>query len=177
MNATTPAYRDAGYRMDDYVNVELPALIPTIDATLEGLPRGITGHSMGGHGALTSFFRNPGTWQTCSAFAPIVNPTQVPWGRKAFEGYLGGVDAGRDYDACELARGYEGEKVEILVSQGTADAFLEEQLKTDNLVEACKEKDNVEVVVKLEEGYDHSYSFISSFARQHVEWHASRVTK
>ncbi len=108
-----------------------------------------------------------------SAFSPIVNPLDCPWGQKAFSNYLGSVEAGKDYDATELIR--EGAKQEhIFIDQGLADNFLEEQLKTENFEQACKENGQA-YTVKYREGYDHSYYYIASFIGEHIAWHASKL--
>lgn len=160
------------YRMYDYIVEELPALIeanfPASDA------RGITGHSMGGHGALMIALRNPGRYRSASAFAPIVAPTQVPWGHKAFGAYLGDDQSTwKAYDTVELINQAE-EKLHLLVDQGTADNFLEEQLKTELLEEACKAADHP-CTVRYQEGYDHSYYFISTFIEGHIKHHAEAM--
>jgi S-formylglutathione hydrolase len=160
----------AHYRMYGYVTKELPPLI------LDHFPgdaarQGIFGHSMGGHGALVCALRNPELYKSVSAFAPIVAPTQVPWGRKAFAGYLGPDEAAwRQYDACELIRG-GARASEILVGQGTADGFLEEQLRPDLLREAC-EAAGQPLTLRMQDGYDHSYFFIASFVGDHIAHHA-----
>jgi S-formylglutathione hydrolase len=160
----------AHYRMYGYVTKELPPLI------LDHFPgdaarQGIFGHSMGGHGALVCALRNPELYKSVSAFAPIVAPTQVPWGRKAFGGYLGPDEAAwRQYDACELIRG-GARASEILVGQGTADGFLEEQLRPDLLREACGAAGQP-LTLRMQDGYDHSYFFIASFVGDHIAHHA-----
>jgi len=136
--------------------------------------QGISGHSMGGHGALTVSLRNPGRFRSTSAFAPIVSPINCPWGQKALGGYLGDdIVAWQQYDACALLK--QGARVsELLVDQGTADNFLEEQLKTHLLDEACRKAD-IAATIRMQEGYDHSYFFVSSFIDDHVAWHAARL--
>jgi S-formylglutathione hydrolase len=138
--------------------------------------QGITGHSMGGHGALTVSLRNPGRFRSTSAFAPIVSPINCPWGEKALGGYLGSdIAAWRNYDACALIK--QGARLpELLVDQGTADNFLETQLKTHLLDEACRKAD-MPATIRMQEGYDHSYLFISTFMAEHVAWHAERLKK
>jgi len=159
----------AHYRMHDYVVDELPALIeanfPASDA------RGISGHSMGGHGALTIALRNPGRYRSVSAFAPIVAPAQVPWGEKAFTAYLGpDRTAWARYDATELLK-TAAERLPLLVDQGEADEFLAAQLKPELLREACA-KTNHPLTLRLHPGYDHSYYFVASFIGEHIAWHA-----
>ncbi|MDN3644590.1 S-formylglutathione hydrolase [Pontixanthobacter aestiaquae] len=162
------------YRMRSYIESELPALIaehfPAADMTRQG----ITGHSMGGHGALTVALRNPDRFKSVSAFAPIVSPLHCPWGEKALGGYLGpDRDTWREYDACALIDG--GAKLaNLLVDQGTADDFLKDQLKTGLLALACK-KAGIPAQIRMQEGYDHSYYFISTFMADHVKWHAERM--
>ena len=161
------------YRMRSYIERELPA------AVAENLPadmdrQGIMGHSMGGHGALTIALRNPGRFRAVSAFAPIASPMNCPWGEKALSAYLGPDRSGwRDYDACALIA--HGERLpEILVDQGTADTFLESQLKPQLLEEACT-KAGIALTLRRQEGYDHSYFFIASFIEDHLRWHAERL--
>ena len=136
--------------------------------------QGITGHSMGGHGALTIALRNPDRFRSVSAFAPIVNPMDCPWGEKAFGGYLGeDRDAWREYDACALIE--DGARLpDLLVDQGTADDFMEEQLRTHRLTDACAAA-GIPATIRMQPGYDHSYYFISSFMADHVAWHAQRL--
>lgn len=161
------------FRMHSYIERELPALIAKhfpVDMDRQG----ITGHSMGGHGALTIGLRNPETFRSISAFAPIVSPLNCPWGEKALSGYLGDDrSAWREYDACALIE--DGARAEaLLVDQGTGDQFLEEQLKPGLLAEACSNA-NIPLTLNMRSGYDHSYYFISSFMADHVAWHARRL--
>ena len=163
----------AHYNMRRYVEQELPALIQQ-HFPADMARQGITGHSMGGHGALTISLRNPGRYRSTSAFAPIASPLQCPWGEKALSGYLGpDRDAWRAYDACALIE--DGARLpDLLVDQGTADNFLEEQLKTDLLKQAA-ERAGIPAQIRMQPGYDHSYYFISTFMAEHVEWHAERL--
>ncbi|CAB4060723.1 frmA [Lepeophtheirus salmonis] len=131
----------------------------------------ITGHSMGGHGALICHFKNPGKYVSVSAFSPICNPTKCPWGVKAFKGYLGSVDNGKVYDATELIKTYSGPKAPILIDVGTKDGFLESQLMPKNLINAAGSV-GYPIQLRYQPGYDHSYYFISSFMKDHVEHHA-----
>jgi len=161
------------FRMRSYVERELPALIAEhfpVDMDRQG----ITGHSMGGHGALTIGLRNPATFRSISAFAPIVSPLNCPWGEKALSGYLGDDrSAWREYDACALIE--DGARADaLLIDQGTGDQFLEEQLKPQLLADACKDA-NIPLTLNMRSGYDHSYYFISSFMADHVAWHARRL--
>jgi S-formylglutathione hydrolase len=161
------------YRMRSYIERELPALVA------ENLPadmsrQGITGHSMGGHGALTIALRNPDRFAAVSAFAPIASPMNCPWGEKALSNYLGpDRPSWRDYDACALIE--DGARLpDILIDQGTADTFLDSQLKPLLLKEACA-KAGIPLTLRLQEGYDHSYFFIGSFIEDHVRWHAGKL--
>ena len=162
------------FRMRSYIEHELPALIAEQFPMVDMDRQGITGHSMGGHGALTISLRNPGRFRSTSAFAPIVSPLNCPWGEKALTGYLGaGKAAWREYDACALIE--DGARLpDLLVDQGEADNFLHEQLKTGLLVLACR-KAGIPATIRMQPGYDHSYYFISSFMAQHVAWHAERL--
>ena len=162
------------FRMRSYVETELPALIAA-HFPVDVARQGITGHSMGGHGALTIALRNPGTYRSISALAPIVSPLNCAWGEKALGGYLGPDKAAwRQYDACALIA--DGARVpEILVDQGEADNFLTEQLKPHLLVEACAAA-GIPATIRMQPGYDHSYYFIATFASDHVAWHAARLS-
>ena len=171
VNATVAPYSNT-YHMYDYVVKELPTLVeehfPVTDK------RSISGHSMGGHGALICALKNPGRYQSVSAFAPITNPTQCPWGEKAFTGYLGDDrEAWKAWDTCELIATAE-ERLPLLVDQGEADNFLEEQLKPEALEQAC-EKAGHELTLRRQSGYDHSYFFISSFIDDHLVHHAKAL--
>ena len=161
------------YRMFSYVTEELPALIGRhFPADIER--RSIFGHSMGGHGALTIALKQPDRWRSVSAFAPIVAPSQVPWGRKAFAGYLGDDEAGwRAHDACALVGGSAWRRP-ILIDQGTADEFLETQLRPELFEQACAAAD-VPLQIRRRDGYDHSYYFISTFAAEHISHHAKAL--
>lgn len=161
------------YRMRSYIEQELPELIAA-QFPADMARQGITGHSMGGHGALTIGLRNPARYRSVSAFAPIVSPLNCPWGEKALGGYLGPDRAAwREYDACALIE--DGARLpELLVDQGEGDTFLHEQLKPGLLVLACK-KAGIAATIRMQPGYDHSYYFISSFLAEHVRWHAERL--
>jgi len=162
------------FRMREYIEDELPALIAAQFPMADMARQGIIGHSMGGHGALTIALRNPGRFGSVSAFAPIVAPSQCPWGEKALTGYLGADRAAwREYDACALIA--DGARLpELLVDQGEADNFLADQLKTHLLAEACA-KAGIAATIRMRPGYDHSYYFISSFMAEHIAWHAARL--
>jgi len=163
------------FQMRRYIEEELPALIAT-NFPVDMNRQGITGHSMGGHGALTISLRNPGRFKSTSAFAPIVSPLNCPWGEKALTGYIGAdKSAWRQYDACALIE--DGARLpDLLVDQGRSDNFLEEQLKTHLLEEAVREAD-MPATIRMQEGYDHSYYFISTFMADHVAWHAARLNE
>ncbi|GAB4233342.1 MAG: S-formylglutathione hydrolase [Kiloniellaceae bacterium] len=162
------------FRMYSYVTRELPELIAGAFPVKPGAV-GIFGHSMGGHGALTLALRHPELFKSVSAFAPIVAPSQVPWGRKAFSAYLGpDEDAWCEHDACHLLRERKF-ATQILVDQGDADPFLEEQLQTWRLVAVLKETGQ-SAKVRMQHGYDHSYYFIATFIDDHLRHHA-RILK
>jgi S-formylglutathione hydrolase len=166
----TAAPWDKNYRMYAYVTEELPDLVEANFPVRKG-GLGIFGHSMGGHGALVMALRQPERWHSVSAFAPIANPVSVPWGRKAFECYLGAnTSLWNAYDASLLMtqRRYPGP---ILVDQGLADKFLDTQL-TPRSLEAAAKVSGQELTLRLHDGYDHSYWFIQSFMAEHLEWHA-----
>jgi len=172
LNATTDKYK-THYNMYDFVVKELPALVeanlPVTDK------RAISGHSMGGHGALTIGLKNPERYSSVSAFAPICNPTKVPWGQKAFKFYLGSDEQSwKQYDATELISEYKGKDLHILCDCGTADNFLVgdvNQLQPLAFMEAAQ-KAKVPVTFRMQAGYDHSYYFMSTFIREHLEHHA-----
>lgn len=162
------------YRMFSYVTKELPVLIASNFPVLPE-KQSVFGHSMGGHGALICFLKNPGLYKSVSAFSPICNPVQCPWGQKALAGYLGSdKETWKEYDATELVKNYDGPIPDILIDQGTADQFYPSQLLPENFVEACRSK-NVPVTLRMQEGYDHSYYFISSFVEDHVKHHARHL--
>ena len=161
------------YRMRSYVEDELPALIVrSFPVDMER--QAITGHSMGGHGALTIGLRNPERFRSISAFSPIVAPIQSPWGEKAFSRYLG--DDRSTWAQCDAVSLIEegARPAALLVDQGTADDFLSEQLKTGLLALACR-KAGIDAAIRMQEGYDHSYFFISTFMAEHVAWHARHL--
>jgi S-formylglutathione hydrolase len=172
VDATEPPW-SSHYRMRSYVEVELPRLIGQ-NFPADTQRQGIFGHSMGGHGALTIALRNPAAYRSVSAFAPIVSPMNCPWGGKALDGYLGDDRSRwREYDACALIE--DGARVpELLVDQGSADAFLDEQLKPELLEAACAEA-GILLTLRKQHGYDHSYFFIASFIDDHLRWHAERL--
>ncbi|MEH6702899.1 S-formylglutathione hydrolase [Parasphingorhabdus sp.] len=172
VDATEEPWADH-FQMRSYIEQELPALIAE-QFPVDVKRQGIFGHSMGGHGALTMALRNPERYKSASAFAPIVAPSQCPWGKKALGRYVGEHKAAwREYDACALIE--DGARFpEFLVDQGAADNFLEEQLKPQLLVEAC-EKASIPLTLNIHDGFDHSYYFISTFMDDHLRWHAKRL--
>ena len=161
------------YKMWSYVTEELPALVVG-EFPVDGYRQGITGHSMGGHGALTVALRNPDTFRSVSAFAPIVAPSQVPWGQKALAGYLGDNRAAWcKYDAVALIE--DGARLpELLVDVGDSDTFIEKELRPELLERACAEV-GIPLTLRVQPGYDHSYYFISTFMADHLRWHAERL--
>ena len=172
VDATQQPWADH-FQMRSYIEQELPALVAA-NFPVDMGRQGITGHSMGGHGALTIGLRNADRFRSVSAFAPIVSPLNCPWGEKALTGYLGpDRTAWRAYDACVLIE--DGARLPaLLVDQGDADNFLHEQLKTGLLVMACR-KAGIPATIRMQPGYDHSYYFISTFMAEHVAWHAARL--
>lgn len=163
------------YRIYSYVTAELPALIAANFPMADMTRQGIFGHSMGGHGALVAALRNPGRYKSCSAFAPIVHPMTADWSRPALEAYLGPDEASwRKWDAVALIE--DGARLPgLLVDQGSADSFLADGLRPWLLEDACKAAGQP-LTLRLQEGYDHSYYFISSFMAEHVAWHAARIS-
>lgn len=160
------------YRMYDYIVNELPELVkrefPVTDSW------SISGHSMGGHGALMIALRNPGMFKSVSAFSPICNPMQVPWGQKAFSNYLGDdTETWREYDSCELIRKAKS-VAPTLIDQGSDDQFLAEQLQPEQLVRAVASS-GLNFELRMQPGYDHSYYFISSFIEEHLRFHSSHL--
>ncbi|MBL4671194.1 MAG: S-formylglutathione hydrolase [Arenicella sp.] len=172
VNATQPPWSD-NYSMYDYVVKELPELI-NANFAIDGQRAAISGHSMGGHGALTIALNNREKFKSVSAFAPIVSPLNCPWGEKALGNYLGGdKSAWETYDSCSLVLSAKSQ-LPILVDQGGADGFLEQQLKTELLEHASKEA-NYPMNIRYQEGYDHSYSFIATFIGEHIAFHAKHL--
>jgi S-formylglutathione hydrolase len=161
------------YRMWSYITQELPALIVG-EFPADGYRQAITGHSMGGHGALTVALRNPDLFRSVSAFAPIVAPGQVPWGQKALAGYLGDeTGSWEKHDAVALIE--KGARLpDILVDVGDADPFLEKELRPELLQRACADA-GIPLTLRIQPGYDHSYYFISTFMAEHLAWHAERL--
>jgi S-formylglutathione hydrolase len=163
------------YRMDQYVTDELQRLVAENLSAADLTRQGITGHSMGGHGALTLHLKHPQRYRSVSAFSPIVAPSQVPWGQKAFTAYLGSdAKAWLQYDATELVK-KQPSKAHVLIDQGAADQFLERELQPQRFVEAARSAGQ-EVTLRMQEGYDHSYYFVSTFIDDHLRWHAQRLS-
>lgn len=159
------------FRMRSYIEQELPELIAA-QFPADMARQGITGHSMGGHGALTIHLKHPDVYRSVSAFSPIVAPMQVPWGQKAFRGYLGeDQEAWKAYDATELVKARPSQAT-ILIDQGTDDNFLEEQLRPEIFKKACKEAGQP-LQLRMQKGYDHSYFFIATFIEDHLRHHAA----
>ena len=172
LDALSPPY-DNNYNMYTYITKELPTLLRE-KCSIESDAHGILGHSMGGHGAITIALKNPDFYKSCSALAPISQPSTASWSKSAFEKYLGkDPKLWRDYDAtCLLEDGYR--YPEILVDQGLSDPFLEDGLRPELLRVAC-ENAGVNLELRLREGYDHSYYFISTFMESHLRWHHKRL--
>jgi len=172
VNATQAPWA-AHYRVQDYVAVELPALIEQHFAASQ--MRSIFGHSMGGHGALVTALRHPGRYQSVSAFSPIVAPSQVPWGQKAMEAYLGNNrETWKAWDAVELVKMARQERLPLLVDQGDADEFLAIQLRPELLKAACEAAGHP-LTLRLQSGYDHSYYFIATFLADHFAHHCAAL--
>ena len=163
----------ANYRMESYIVSELPEVVAA-DFPVDMHRQGLTGHSMGGHGALTLALKHPGRWKSVSAFAPISSPMRCPWGEKALGGYLGpDRERWRRHDATALIE--DGARIDdLLVDQGEADDFLDGQLKPDLLEEACRTA-GIPLTLRRQPGYDHSYYFRASFMEDHLRWHAERL--
>ncbi|CAN7537481.1 S-formylglutathione hydrolase [Phenylobacterium sp. LjRoot164] len=162
------------FKMETYVVADLIAAAEEAFA-LDGGRRGIFGHSMGGHGALTLALRHPQLFKTVSAFAPIASPTRCPWGQKALGAYLGADEAAwAAHDSALLIAAGKARGREILVDQGGGDTFLAEQLKPE-LLQAAAAEGGASLTLRMQEGYDHSYFFITSFVGDHVAWHAARL--
>ena len=163
------------YQMYSYITRELPELIAD-EFPADMKNQGVFGHSMGGHGALTIALKNPDTFKSCSAFAPIVHPSTANWSSSAFKRYLGEDQSGwAYYDACILIE--SGARFsEFLIDQGAADGFLDEGLRPWLFEEACK-KASIPLTLRMQKDYDHSYFFISTFMADHIEWHAKRLNE
>ena len=174
VNATQSPW-SAHYNMYSYVTEELPDVVFNGIGGGDRARQGIFGHSMGGHGALVIALRERRDYKSLSAFAPIVAPSQVPWGEKAFAGYLGDDRLiWQEYDATALMRSGHYFDGDILIDQGTADQFLDQQLRPHLFAEACHEVDQP-VTLRLQDGYDHSYFFIATFMADHIAHHAKAL--
>ncbi|MGU3574280.1 S-formylglutathione hydrolase [Brucellaceae bacterium C25G] len=172
LNATQPPF-DKNYQMERYITQELPQLVAQ-NFPLDLTRQSIFGHSMGGHGAITIALKNPGTFKSVSAFAPIAQPSTAGWSKPALEKYLGTDQSQwRAYDSTHLIE--DGYRVpELLIDQGTSDSFLDDGLRPKLLEQTCK-KASIPLTLNMREGYDHSYYFISSFMDDHLRWHAERL--
>lgn len=161
------------FNMDRYITAELQSLVMD-NFPADASRQGITGHSMGGHGALTLHLKHPGTYKTCSAFSPIVAPMQVPWGDKAFSTYLGtDKSTWEQYDACKLVKA-KPSKASLLIDTGDADPFLDEQLQPQLFIDACQNAGQ-SLNYRMQPGYDHSYWFIASVIEDHLTHHAQQL--
>ena len=177
INATQAPWSE-NFQMESYIIDELISLVEK-EFPLNSNQKSITGHSMGGHGALTLYLKYPGLFQSCSAFAPIVAPSQVPWGHKAFTAYLGdNQDEWKNHDACHLISQAQNtsQNNPILIDQGMDDMFLDEQLKPHLFEQACQDAGQ-NLTCRQHKGYDHSYFFIQSFIDDHLEWHNKYFTQ
>jgi S-formylglutathione hydrolase len=171
LNATVSPYADH-YRMYDYITKDLHSII---EKDFEMRAISICGHSMGGHGALVIGLKNPDKYQVISAFSPIVNPINAPWGEKAFLGYLGAdKESWKMNDATELILAGHTHPQKILIHQGTQDEFLKDQLLTEKIIEVAQKQGQALEVI-MSEGYDHSYYFISTFIGEHIKHHAQHL--
>ena len=163
------------YQMHSYIRDELPGLLSSLPLDLSR--QSIAGHSMGGHGALVMALRNHGAFRSVSAFAPIVAPSQVSWGMKAFGNLLGDPKTWARWDATRLVEAeLTGSHLRMLIDQGTADPFLDSQLQPWKLEEACKLAGHP-IELRMRDGYDHSYHFVSSFIGEHIAWHAAALKR
>ncbi|KDQ17776.1 carbohydrate esterase family 1 protein [Botryobasidium botryosum FD-172 SS1] len=175
LNATEPKF-SKHYNMFSFITEELPEVLKSSGLPIDPHRQSIFGHSMGGHGAITLHLLKPGQYRSASAFSPILNPTQAPWGHKAFGGYLaGGTEEGKKWDATELISTAKGRRLNIRIDYGDADQFYQQkQLLPENFVAAARAagfgEDDVQV--QSHSGYDHSYYFISTFGREHIQHHA-----
>lgn len=177
LNADKPPY-EKNYKMYDLVVREIPEVLEKEGLGIDGKRVSLMGHSMGGHGALSIYLKNPGKYRSTSGLAPICNPTNCQWGQKAFEGYFNSPSSGSTYDSTILLSSYPtSEPLNIKIDYGTADQFHRDgQLRVEVFEEEVKKLGRgKEVDVGRREGYDHSYYFVSTFASEHVEWHAKHL--
>lgn len=173
LNATQEKWKN--WRMYDYVVEEMPSLLKEHFPELNTSRASIFGHSMGGHGALTIYLKNLDKYKSVSAFSPITNPINCPWGQKAFSNYLGNnKDDWEEYDATSLVAKFHDVSATILIDQGTDDKFLKDQLLPQKFEEACRAV-NVPLLLRFQEGYDHSYYFIATFIDDHIRHHAQAL--
>jgi len=174
LDATQPPFAK-NYQMESYIVGELPDVVAA-NFPADLARQGLTGHSMGGHGALTLALKNPGRWNSVSAFAPIASPMRCPWGEKALGGYLGADrQAWRRYDATALIE--DGARLgDLMVDQGEADNFLESQLKPELLEAACLAA-RIPLTLRRQPRYDHGYAFVATFMEDHLQWHAERLAE
>lgn len=163
------------YRMFSYVTKELIALVEG-NFPVDPEKKGVFGHSMGGHGALICALKNPGLFKSVSTFSAISNPVNCPWGEKAFTGYLGkNREEWKNWDATELVKVYNGPPLEVFLDQGDADQFLKDnQLLPENLANSCRSV-NFPFILRMREGYDHSYFYIATFIEEHIRYHAEKL--
>lgn len=176
----TAASWEKNYRMYSYITQELPALLETNLPCLDMNKAAITGHSMGGHGALTIALKNPDKFKSVSAFAPICNPSECPWGKNAFGGYLNDKSEWAQYDATELVRQMANQRRsggfdDMLIDVGTADSFLTGGQLLPEAFQKAADEVGQKITLRYQEGYDHSYFFISSFIDEHIAFHAARL--
>ena len=177
INATNPPWNEH-YKMQDYVTRELPELVEAKWGVGKNGLKSISGHSMGGHGAITLALKSePGTWVSVSAFAPICHPTACPWGKKAFTAYFGSVEAGEAHDATLLLQqpGNVGKYDDILIDEGTNDEFAASGQLLLSDFESAAAKVNQKITARRQPGFDHSYYFMAAFIAEHVEYHAQKL--
>jgi len=171
----------SNYKMYSYITSELPKTVFSEFSQIDSSRVSISGHSMGGHGALSLFLKNPGMYKSCSAFAPITNPLKAPWGEKAFKGYFGEKDwesKGAEHDSTELIKKWKGEKLDLLIDVGTGDNFYKQgQLLPENFSNAAKEAGVKGVNIRMQPDYDHSYFTMASFADDHMDHAAKYLLK
>ena len=173
VNATVDKW-SVNYRMEDYIIKELPAIVGSNFPVLEGR-ESIFGHSMGGHGALTLAFKYPERFRSVSAFSPICAPSKCPWGEKAFSHYLGeDREVWNKHDVNELVQNATLD-IPLLIDQGSEDPFLEKELNFELFIKTCK-KENQKLKARLQDGYDHSYNFISTFMNEHIQHHSQALS-
>jgi len=162
-----------GYQMYSYITQELPKIISQTVSQADLSRQSILGHSMGGHGALVITLRNPTLYKSVSAFAPICNPSRVPWGIKGFTAYLGAdKETWKEYDATVLIKTYKGPQLQILIDQGEKDSFISTNLTPEVIVDAARSNSLIQLNLRIQSGYDHGYYFVTSFIEDHIDYHA-----